>query len=75
MKWIEKSYQQKEEERISKHILELSKIIEILKSLNRDYKEGTQWTWRQINRNYSVWKTQGEKYETTWITHQRPEQQ
>ena len=38
MKWIEKSYQQKEEERISKHILELSKIIEILKSLNRDYK-------------------------------------
>ena len=37
-----KNYQQKEEERISKYILELSKIIAILKSLNGDYKEGTQ---------------------------------
>ena len=46
LKWIEKDYQQKEEERISKYILELSKIIAILKSLNGDYKEGTQWTWR-----------------------------
>lgn len=73
MKWIEKGYQQKEEGRMPNHILELSKIIEILKSLNGDYKEGTQW--RQINRNYSVWKTQGEKYETKWITHQRPKWQ
>ena len=73
MKWIEKGYQQKEEERMSNHILELSKITEILKSLNGDYKEGTQW--RQINRNYSVWKMQGEKYETKWITYQRPKWQ
>ena len=42
MKWIEKGYQQKEEERMSNHILELSKITEILKSLNGDYKEDTQ---------------------------------